>query len=419
MLGLLHSSGYQVTTSPQKSDICIVNTCTFISESTNQSLDTLLDLADSGKDIIVSGCLAQRYKEALFDEIPKVKAILGTGDIEEIVNAVHWVSNNKEQRSFFRENKGYVASQTIPRIRLSGGISAYVKISEGCNHKCSFCIIPSLRGKLKSRPIEDIVKEIQSLSDEGVKEVILVSQDSTAYGIDIYNGQWKLAKLLEAIATQTKIPWVRLMYSYPGEVTDDMLRVIKQYDSLLKYIDIPLQHSHPKTLARMKRPVSSKETIDKIRNQIPNIALRTTFITGFPGETNEEFEDLQSFVISEKFDRAGVFTYSQEDTTHGASLEDQVPEKIKKERQKKLLEIQKEVSAQKNKELIGSKQKVLVEKKFDNYLVGRTYRDAPEIDGKVSISSINDRISDSLIGEFVDVKITKANDYDLFGEILI
>ncbi|MFN5538692.1 MAG: 30S ribosomal protein S12 methylthiotransferase RimO, partial [Candidatus Melainabacteria bacterium] len=375
MLGLLHSAGYQVTTSPSQADICIVNTCTFISDSTNQSLDQLIELNDQGKKLIVSGCLAQRYKENLFEEFPQVRAVLGTGDIEQIVNAVHWASNNDKPKSFFGAvTKGYIAGSTIPRIRLSGGSSAYVKISEGCNHRCSFCIIPSLRGQMKSRPIEDIVKEIQGLSDEGVKEVILVSQDSTAYGIDIYKGQWKLAVLLEAIATETDIPWVRLMYSYPGEVTDQMLDAIAQHDNILKYIDIPLQHSHPDILARMKRPVSSKATIDKIREKIPGIALRTTFITGFPGETEEEFEDLLNFVKKEKFDRVGVFTYSQEETTHGATLPNQIPDKVKKARQKALLKAQEKVIDEKNKKLIASEQIVLLEKIIEGKLIGRTYR---------------------------------------------
>ncbi len=418
MLGLLHSAGYQVTTSPNQADICIVNTCTFISESTNQSLDTLLDLADKGKKLIVSGCLAQRYKEDIFSEIPQVKAVLGTGDIEQIVNAVHWVSRNEKPKSFFNSGKGYIAPSGIPRIRLSGGISAYVKISEGCNHRCSFCIIPSLRGNLKSRPIEDIVQEVKELAESGTKEVILVSQDSTAYGIDIYKGQWKIAELLEAIATQTNIPWIRLMYSYPGEVTDAMLEVMKRYDNILKYIDIPLQHSHPTTLARMKRPVSSKETIDKIREKIPNIALRTTFISGFPGETEEEFEDLANFIANEKFDRVGIFTYSQEETTHGATLQNQVPDKVKKARQKALLAIQENISAEKNKTLIGSPQTVLIEKMIENNLVGRTFRDAPEIDGQVIIDSSSIQNPESMIGEFIEVKVTQAESYDLLGRPL-
>jgi|LakMenE01Jun11ns_1017448.scaffolds.fasta_scaffold9944270_1 ribosomal protein S12 methylthiotransferase len=418
MLGLLHSAGYQVTTSPSQADICIVNTCTFISDSTNQSLDQLIELNDQGKKLIVSGCLAQRYKENLFEEFPQVRAVLGTGDIEQIVNAVHWASNNDKPKSFFGAvTKGYIAGSTIPRIRLSGGSSAYVKISEGCNHRCSFCIIPSLRGQMKSRPIEDIVKEIQGLSDEGVKEVILVSQDSTAYGIDIYKGQWKLAVLLEAIATETDIPWVRLMYSYPGEVTDQMLDAIAQHDNILKYIDIPLQHSHPDILARMKRPVSSKATIDKIREKIPGIALRTTFITGFPGETEEEFEDLLNFVKKEKFDRVGVFTYSQEETTHGATLPNQIPDKVKKARQKALLKAQEKVIDEKNKKLIASEQIVLLEKIIEGKLIGRTYRDAPEIDGQVIIENTNLEIADSMLGEFCKVKITKAAGYELVGVI--
>ncbi|MDX1920946.1 MAG: 30S ribosomal protein S12 methylthiotransferase RimO [Candidatus Caenarcaniphilales bacterium] len=417
MLGLLHSSGFQITTSPSQADICIVNTCTFISESTNQSLDTLIDLGDQGKKLIITGCLAQRYKEELFKEIPQVKAVLGTGDIEEIVGAVHWVAKNEEPKSFFGAKKGYVAPSAVPRIRLSGGISAYVKISEGCNHRCSFCIIPSLRGQLKSRPIEDIVKEVQELSDSGVQEVILISQDSTAYGIDLYKGQWKLAELLDRIATETNIPWVRLMYSYPGEVTDEMLQVMASHKALLKYIDIPLQHSHPETLKRMKRPVSSEATILKIKAAIPEVAIRTTFIVGFPGETEEEFQDLYKFIETQKFDRVGVFTYSKEDTTHGATLENQVPEKIKKQRQKALMQLQEGISLAKNQALIGTTQDVLIEKVINDSLVGRTYRDAPEIDGKVLIKTGTSKINpENLIGKFLKCKIESVNSYDLFAE---
>ena len=301
---------------------------------------------------------------------------------------------------------------------MSGGISAYVKISEGCNHRCSFCIIPSLRGNLKSRPIEDIISEIKELSEAGTKEVILISQDSTAYGIDLYKGEWKISALLEAIATQTDIPWVRLMYSYPGEVTDQMLEVIKRYDCLIKYIDIPLQHSHSEVLKRMKRPISSKETIDKIRQKIPNIALRTTFIVGFPGETEDEFEHLANFIETEKFDRVGVFTYSQEDGTNGASLKNQISTKIKKARQKKLLQIQEKVSLEKNQKLIGTKQIVLCEKLIENKLIGRTFRDAPEIDGQIIIQDNSLENPESLLGEFKEVKIIEAGTYDLIAELI-
>ena len=417
MLGLLQSAGYQVTTTPTQADICVVNTCTFISESTNQSIDTLLELGEQGKKLIVAGCLAQRYKEDLFAEIPQIKAVLGTGDIEQIINAVHWAANNESPKSFINSSKGYVANSSVPRIRLSGGLSAYVKISEGCNHRCSFCIIPSLRGNLKSRPMEDIVREVQSLAEEGVQEVILVSQDSTAYGIDIYEGKWKLAELLDKIATQTNIPWIRLMYSYPGEVTDQMLEVMSRHDSILKYIDIPLQHSHINVLKRMKRPIESKPTIDKIRNKLPNVAIRTTFIVGFPGETDEEFEHLLNFVETEKFDRVGVFTYSQEEGTLGGSLEGQIPQKVKKARQKRLMKAQEKISEAKNKTLIGSKQTMLIEKRVHNTLIGRSYRDAPEIDGQIMLENVEEDQLDLLIGQFKEVTITNAGTYDLIASL--
>jgi len=418
MLGLLLAAGHQIASTPSLADICIVNTCTFIAESTQQSLDALIDLADQGKKLIVAGCLAQRYQEELFNEIPEVQAILGTGDIEQIINAVHWVSNNSSQKSFLQEKAGHIANSKTPRIRLTNGLTAYVKISEGCNHRCAFCIIPSLRGNLKSRSIEDIVDEIKELADNGVQEVMLVSQDSTAYGIDIYGGQWRLAELLEAIATQTSMPWIRLMYSYPGELSEKVLEVIARHDSLLNYIDIPLQHSHPETLRRMRRPLYPEHSLEKIRKHLPQAAIRSTFIVGFPGETEEEFEHLLDFLKREKLDRVGVFTYSQEDSTQAARFINQIPEEIKKHRQKLCMQAQYEIIEQKHQKLQGSLQRVLVEKISGRDLIGRTFRDAPEIDSKVIISLPETIESpELLLGELVDVRVSGIEGYDLQAEL--
>ncbi|MDX1918236.1 MAG: 30S ribosomal protein S12 methylthiotransferase RimO [Candidatus Caenarcaniphilales bacterium] len=418
MLGLLHAAGYQITTSPQQADICIVNTCTFIQASTDQSIDQLLELADQGKKLIVAGCLAQRYKEQLFQEVPQIKAVLGTGDIAQIINAVHWTAQHDDQKSFFQDQAGYIAEADTPRIRLNGGISAYVKISEGCNHKCTFCIIPSLRGKLKSRPIEDIVKEVQSLAQEGVQEVILVSQDSTAYGLDLYKGKWMIGELLERLASETSIPWIRLMYSYPGEVSQSMLKVMNRHPQILNYIDIPLQHSHPETLRRMLRPISSEATISQIRDTIPEISLRTTLIVGFPGETEEEFQHLYDFVKISRFDRLGVFTYSSEDTTPGADLPNQIPLKIKRARQKEILELQSKIAYEKQRALIGKVEDVLIEKRIDQQLIGRTYRDAPEIDGIVRVDLTGSTFNpDSLLGQILPIRFVDSEKYDLIGEL--
>jgi ribosomal protein S12 methylthiotransferase len=418
MVGVLQAAGYQVTTNTTSADICIVNTCTFIQDSTNQSIDTILELGEKKKKLIVSGCMAQRYKEDIFKEFPQVKAVIGTGGLEEIINAVHWVSSSDEPKSFMQGAKGYIANSTTPRLRLSGGASAYVKISEGCNHKCTFCIIPSLRGTLKSRSMEEITQEVKALVDEGVKEIVLVSQDSTAYGIDLYKGKRMLAPLLEKLALETGAPWIRVMYSYPGELSDELLEVIGKYDNIVNYIDIPLQHSHPETLKRMKRPNLTLQVVERIKAKLPQATIRTTFIVGFPGETEEEFQDLANFIETHKLDRIGVFTYSQEETTSAAVLGDQLPEKIKRQRQKKLLGIQEKISLEKNTALVGTTQRVLVEKLINGKLKGRREADAPEIDNHVIISGDNIDYLENLLGEFIDVQITAAYKFHLEGVLL-
>ncbi len=415
MLGLLQAAGYRVTASPQSADICIVNTCTFISGSTKQSLDRILEMVDEGKKIIVAGCLAQRYQEELFKEIPEVNALIGTSDIERIGEAVHWVNNNPSaQKSFLNASKGgYIASAKTPRLRLSGGVSAYVKISEGCNHRCTFCIIPQLRGDLQSRAMDDIVEEVRQLGEEGVKEVILVSQDSSAYGLDLHRGQWLLAELLRRLDLETEVPWIRLMYWYPAEVTRATLEVIAGSKRILPYIDIPLQHSHPELLRSMKRPINSKATLDMIREILPQAAIRTTFIVGYPGETEEHFAHLMDFVAEQRFERVGVFTYSSEEGTVAADLPNPVPEKTKKSRRRKLMELQAGISLTKNRALVGTTEQVLLVREIEDNLIGRTWRDAPEIDGQVILADLSAEKRQSLLGEFVSVAVTGADEYDL------
>jgi len=357
----------------------------------------------------------------MFTEFPSVKAIMGTSNIENIVNAVHWVLNYKEHKSFLNENKGYIAKHNTPRIRLSNGVSAYIKISEGCNHRCSFCIIPSLRGTMKSREIDDILEEAKDLEKSGAQEVILVGQDTSAYGIDLYKGQRRLAELLEKLATKTKLPWIRFMYAYPSELSAEMLQVIAQYDNLVKYIDIPLQHAHPDILELMNRPAGAQQTIDMIREYIPEAAIRTSFIVGHPGETEVEFDYLLNFIKNNKFDRVGVFPYSSEDGTLSATLPGEVSKNIKNERQSLILEAQKKISLEKNENLIGKTEKVLIERIIDNKLYGRTFRDAPEIDGHVIINPQEKEktILENHLGEFVDVTFTEAKNYELIGEMKI
>ena len=420
MLGLLLAAGYPISQSTEQADLCIVNTCTFIQSATDQSLDQLLALSNAGKQLIVSGCMAERFQEEFLAEFPQVRAVLGTGDIESIVQAVHWATNHDGQRSFIGSagRRGYIATHGTPRLRLASGVSAYVKLAEGCNHRCAFCIIPSLRGQLQSRSIEDIVAEVQALASEGVQEVVLVSQDSTAYGVDRYRGQWRLADLLRAIASDTDIPWVRLMYSYPGELSRAVLETIGQHESLLNYIDITLQHAHPDTLQRMKRPANPGQAIELIREYLPAAVIRSTFIVGFPGETQAEFACLEEFIAEQQLDRVGVFTYSAEETTPAALLPAQVAPEIKQDRQSRLLTRQAEISARKNQALVGSQQIVLVEREVNGQLYGRSYRDAPEIDGQVIIEQPAQQ-QPNLIGELVPVTITGvAGTYDLQATVL-
>ncbi len=426
MIGILHAAGYQITSDHEKADISLVNTCTFIEGSTNESLDVLTELADEGNKLIITGCMAQRFKGDLFDELPEAQAVVGTGNVKDILKVVKEITRNMNDGKDSKimcvdEVPNAVADAFTPRIHTQMGPSVYLKIAEGCDHRCAFCIIPYLRGDMKSRTIEDIVAEAKHLVATGAKEIVIVSQDSSAYGTDLYKRR-ALADLLRALADQSGAQWIRLMYSYPTELDAEMLEVIKEKDNIVKYIDIPLQHASQKVLRSMRRPPTVRDTVELIRSSLPEATVRTTFIVGFPGETDEDYQELYSFIEDSRFDRVGIFTYSQEDGTPAGSFEEQVPEKIKKERRDRLMLLQQRISFEKNKEFIGKEMQMLIEHLEEDQdgnlkIVGRSFRDAPEIDGQLYIELSADDISPAP-GEFIQVKVVDCDEYDLVCELV-
>jgi ribosomal protein S12 methylthiotransferase len=423
MIGILHAAGYPITSDHTKADISLVNTCTFIEGSTNESIDTLTELADAGQKLIVTGCMAQRFKGDLFEELPEAQAVVGTGNVKDILKVVKEVTRNLNEGRDSKilcvdEVPMAVADATTPRIHTQTGSSVYLKIAEGCDHRCAFCIIPYLRGDMKSRTVEDIVTEAKALVAGGAKEIVLVSQDSTAYGTDIYKKR-ALAQLLEALADQSGAKWIRLMYAYPTEMDAEMLSVIASKPNIVKYIDIPLQHASAKILKSMRRPLTVKDTVELIRKHLPQASIRTTFIVGFPGETDEDFQELYDFIEETRFDRVGIFTYSKEQGTPANDYDEQVPDKIKNERRNRLMLLQQRISYEKNQEYLGKKLEVFIEHIEENEtgyrVVTRSFRDAPEIDGQVYMHCDQDSITPAP-GEFVSVKITDCDEYDLVAE---
>ena len=426
IVGILHGAGYPITADQNKADISLVNTCTFIEGSTNESKEVLNDLSSQGKKLIITGCMAQRFKGDLLNEYSQAQAVVGTGNIADILDVVKKVTANLNKGKDSKivrvdEIPMAVANSSTPRLYTQIGPSVYLKIAEGCDHRCAFCIIPYLRGDMKSRTIEDIVTEAKNLVQNGAKEIVLVSQDSTAYGTDIYKRR-ALADLLRGVADESKAPWIRLMYAYPTEMDEEMLDVISSKKNIVKYIDIPLQHASSKVLKSMRRPSTVRDTVNLIRKKLPNGTIRTTFIVGFPGETEEDFNELYNFVKETRFDRVGVFTYSKEKGTPANDLENQVPEEVKQERRDKIMLLQQKISLEKNKEFIGKEMDMLVEYiehdgkgevTSPQRIVGRSFRDAPEIDGQLYIEAgKNETIPQP--GEFIKVRVTSCDEYDLF-----
>ncbi|SHJ90619.1 30S ribosomal protein S12 methylthiotransferase RimO [Paramaledivibacter caminithermalis] len=422
MLGILKEHNYDFTYDESEADIIIINTCGFIESAKKESIDTILELAQLKKTckckiLIVTGCLAQRYSKELSMEIPEVDAFLGTTNFNEIAKIINKILKNNE-RIVSTANSDKAVEYDLPRILTSPSYTAYLKIAEGCDNYCTYCIIPKLRGKYKSRPIEKIVNEAKNLAKNGTKELIVIAQDITRYGIDLY-GNYQLCELLKQLNSIEELKWIRLQYSYPDIISDELIEVIESNKKICKYIDIPIQHCNNKILKEMNRRTTKEHiitVINKLRKKIPDIAIRTTLITGFPGETDEQFTELYDFVKEIEFDKLGVFTYSREEDTPAAKLPKQIPEDIKENRRDKIMLLQRDISLKKNMDKIGRVYDILIEEKIENenVYVGRTEFDAPEIDGVVYINShlnIN-------IGEFIRAKIIDALEYDLIGEVV-
>jgi len=415
MLGILSQNGYEINLDEEKADIILVNTCAFIKDAEKESVKAIVELAQSGKKIIITGCLAQKYKKELMDLIPEALAFVGTGDIEKISEVVEKISGNSKEILYeISENPYYSLNNDIERFQITVGSSSYIKIAEGCDYSCAYCVIPALRGKYRSRTIESIVKEAKSMGQKGVAEIILIAQDTTNYGKDLY-GKPSLSELLRELNKVEEISWIRVMYAYPSIVNDEFIEAIATLDKVVKSVDIPLQHSHPEILKLMNRPaVDNGKIIEKLRKNIPDVSIRTVFITGFPGETEEHFEHLYNFIEKYKFDKLGVFEYSKEKHTDSYKLKGHVPAKIKKLRKKRLMELQQKISKKINASLIGKEIISLIEiLTSDGKIIGRTYKDAPEIDGLVFIET-KKTVSP---GDVVQVRITGASEYDLYGVV--
>jgi len=418
MSGLVHERGYELVDRPEDATVVIVNTCGFIDAAKEESVNTILELAElkeTGrlKALIVSGCLTQRYKEELMKEMPEIDGIVGTGDFHHIADIVEEALGGKKPVRVGHPAFDY--DRALPRRVMTPRYTAYVKIAEGCDNACTFCSIPLMRGKFRSRSIESIVREVETLAAQGVKEICLIAQDSTNYGADLY-GSFKLPELLNRVSEVDGVAWVRLHYAYPGFFTDELIDTFASNPKICRYFDIPLQHSEDFILKRMRRPGrqrDARELIAKIRARMPDAAIRTSLIVGFPGETEEHFERLCDFVREMQFDRLGVFTYSREEDTPAARLPDQVPDEVKEYRAAALMEVQREVSKLANAKRIGQVIDVLVERydgRSDVY-VGRSPYDAPEIDGEVFITGCRPEI-----GSIQRVRVTHAFEYDLSGE---
>lgn len=415
MLGMLAKKGYTITLDETDADIVIVNTCSFIHDAEKESVQSILQMIDEGKKVIVTGCLSQKHDKDLKDAIPELAGMIGTSNLKDVVKIVDDIAKGKEYESIIDKDPKYIYPEDIERQQITVGASSYLKIGEGCNYQCGYCIIPKLRGKYISRPIENIVKEANELVNKGVTEIILIAQDTSSYGIDLY-GKQALPELLEELNKIENLSWIRIMYAYPTQMTDELIDAIAKLDKVVKYVDIPLQHSHPRVLESMRRPVMDyRKLVAKIRERIPNVSVRTSLIVGYPGETEEEFEDLYQFVKDVKFDRMGAFEYSREKGTYSDKLKGHLSEKVKRDRRDRLMKLQQQISLENNEKYIGSTIKCIVEGYTDDGIVIlRSEHDAPEIDGVVYAKS-NEPV---VPGDIEEVKITRADEYDLFGEMV-
>lgn len=421
MLGLLHKAGFALTDDEREADVIVVNSCCFIGDAKEESINTILDMArykEIGvcKALVVTGCLAERYKEEVLTEMPEVDAVVGTSSYDHIVEVVQSVLEHHIHTQTF-ESIDVTPARTANRLVTTGGHYAFLKIAEGCDKHCTYCVIPQVRGHYRSVPMEDLLAEARNLVDGGVKELILVAQETTLYGVDLY-GEKTLPKLLRELAKIPGLVWIRIQYCYPEEITDELIQTIREETKVCSYLDIPIQHASDSILKRMGRRTTEsaiREMIAKLRHEIPDLALRTTLISGFPGETEEDHETLMRFIDDMEFDRLGVFTYSQEEDTPAAAMEDQIPEEVKKERRAEAMELQQEISLEKCQDMIGRTVLVMIEGKVadENAYVGRTYRDAPGVDGYIFINTDQELMS----GDFVHARVTGALEYDLMGEL--
>lgn len=421
MLGLLNREHFEFTDDENEADVIVINTCCFVNDAKEESVNTILQMAEyrksgSCKALIVTGCLAQRYKTEISDEIPEVDAILGTSSYDKIVDAVKSTICGEKFEKFNPLDKLIV--EESERVVTTGGHYAYIKIAEGCNKCCTYCIIPKIRGRYRSVPEEDILKTAEKLVENGAKELILVAQETTLYGVDLY-GRKTLPDLLKKICKIPGLIWVRILYCYPEEITDELIEVMKNESKVCHYIDMPIQHASDKILKAMGRRtnrVEVTERILKIRKEIPDIVLRTTLISGFPGETEEDHEEMLDFVDEMEFERLGVFAYSPEEDTAAAEMPDQIDEDIKIKRRNEIMELQQEIAFENAENMIGRELLVMIEGKVvdENAYVGRTYMDCPNVDGNIFITTDEELIT----GDFVKVKVTGAAEYDLIGEII-
>lgn len=438
MLGLLNEAGYRVAQEESEADAIVVNTCCFIHDAKEESVETILEMAEWKKKgrlkaLIVTGCMAQRYQDEIQQEIPEVDAVIGTTGYTEIVPILDEIlaeaeASQKEAAVEEPKEKSFVnccpsidllpASLADKRVVTTGGYTAYLKIAEGCNKRCTYCIIPYIRGHYRSFPMEDLLEEARRLAEGGVKELILIAQETTVYGMDCY-GRKALPELLTKLCEIEGIEWIRILYCYPEEITDELIAVMKKEKKICHYLDIPIQHSEDTILKRMGRRTNRAELVslvEKLRKEIPDIVLRTTLITGFPGETEEEFKNMVDFVDSMEFDRLGVFPYSAEEGTKAAEMDGQITEEVKESRRDEIMALQQEISADKAASRIDDEMSVLIEGYLyeDDIYIGRTYMDAPKVDGNVFVRAEEELIS----GDIVPVRITGANEYDLMGDVI-
>ena len=418
MLGLLTAGGHEITDDETQADAIVINTCCFIKDAKEESVETILEMAEYKKTgschaLIVTGCMAQRYQKEIIEEVPEVDAVLGTTSYGDIVKALEEAVAGNHFEEF--RDIDYLPDTGSKRVLTTGGHFGYLKIAEGCDKHCTYCIIPKLRGKFRSVPMERLIAQAEDMAEQGVKELILVAQETTVYGKDLY-GKKSLHILLKKLCEIRGIRWIRILYCYPEEIYDELIETIRDEKKICHYLDIPIQHASDRILKRMGRRTSKQELIDivgKLRKEIPDIALRTTLITGFPGETEEDHEELKEFVDEMEFDRLGVFTYSPEENTPAAEMADQVPEEVKEERRDELMELQQEISYDRGQDRIGQELLVMIEGKVadESAYIGRTYGDAPKVDGYIFVQTGELLMT----GDFAKVRVTGALEYDLIG----